>query len=38
MSDLVFLLIVIGGFALLRLAVAGIDHLVGRPEATGERP
>jgi hypothetical protein len=38
MSDLVFLLIVVGGFALLRLAVAGLDHLVGPSESSAQRP
>ena len=32
MSDLVFLLLSLGGVALLRLTVEGLDRLVGRDE------
>ena len=38
MSDLLFLLLVVAGFAVLRLAVAGLDRLVGHVESVEERP
>ncbi len=37
MSDLLFLLLVLAGFAVLRLAVAGLDRLVGHAESPEER-
>jgi hypothetical protein len=36
MSDLLFVLLVVVGFAVLRLAVAGLDRLIGHAESPEE--
>jgi hypothetical protein len=36
MSDILFLLLVVAGFAVLRVAVAGLDRLVGHADSPEE--